>query len=128
MKLLVLLVAVLAACDKLPSAPDSKAFEAMSPEAKCEATLPRAKRCAKELLVANVASLGDESTREFSEDLGEDMGPVYADEAEAMHENACRGSREDSYQRSVMRCWDVTPCKAFAECVYNVPPAPAPRR
>ncbi|MBL9020257.1 MAG: hypothetical protein JNL83_39090 [Myxococcales bacterium] len=125
---ILLAVVALAACDKLPAAPDAQAFETLSPEGKCEATLPRAKRCTDELLLAEVASLDPGGNSELTNALREDLGetPTYSDDAEAMHRSSCLGSRDDSYPRGVLRCWEVTPCKAFAECVYK--PVASPRR
>ncbi len=126
---LLVLVTMLAACDKLPAAPEAKAFDAMSAQAKCEATLPRAKKCTEELMLAELGSIGggnDELVGALREDLSKT--PTYSDDAEAIHRNACLGSRDDSYARGIVRCWDVTPCEAFAKCVYSAPPTSAPRR
>lgn len=127
----VALAVMLAACDKLPDAPEAKAFEAMSMDGKCEATLPRAKKCADELMLAELATIGgDLATAELADGLREDLkkSPTYSDDAEAMHRTSCAGSRDDSYMRGILRCWDVTPCRAFAECVYKPAAAPASPR
>jgi hypothetical protein len=121
MKITWLLLAMLAACDKLPPAPEAAAFAAMSSQAKCEATLPRAKRCVDELLVAEVDSLNPGGDPAFTDALreGMDKSPTYSDDAEAMHRTSCLASRDGSYTRGILRCWDTTPCRAFAECVYK---------
>ena len=73
-------VGTLGACDKLPAAPDAKAFEAMSWEARCEATMPRAKRCTDELLIAELATLDGGDASELTDALREDLSkkPTYS--------------------------------------------------
>lgn len=124
------LLAVLTACDKLPAAPEAKAFEAMSLAEKCEATLPRAKTCTDELMVASLQALNGGAPDELAEAIRDDLDktPTYSDDAEAMHRTSCLGSRGDSYPRGILRCWEVTPCRAFAECVYQLPAPASPRR
>lgn len=116
------LLLLVACSDKTPAAPAPKEFAALDEDAKCAATLPRAKKCADELLAAEFESLavdGSEAdkkaTAELSKGLSEEQSS--SDEAEAMHAINCHAS--EGYPGAVVACWAEPDCKTFARCVMK---------
>jgi hypothetical protein len=119
---LLALLLVTTACGDKPSPPDPKQFATMSEEAKCEAVLPRAKKCQDELMAQQFESLMDpvseadkQVAAEMTKELREEKS--FSDEAEALHRNNCAAS--ESYPDAVVACWAEPDCKAFAACVIK---------
>lgn len=110
------------ACGCKPPAPDPKQFAAMNEDAKCEATLPRAKKCVDELMAQQFESLMDpgsgadkQDAAEMAKELRKDES--FSDEAEAIHHTNCAAST--TYADAVVACWAEPDCKAFATCVIR---------
>ncbi|MEO7094557.1 MAG: hypothetical protein ABI175_14975, partial [Polyangiales bacterium] len=99
----------------------AKQFAAMTVEAKCEAALPRARRCVDELMAQQLESLMDpgaseadkKATAELTKELRGEKS--FSDEAEGLHRTNCAAS--ETYADSVVACWPQVDCKAFAACV-----------
>ncbi len=115
---LVLALAPATACSDKPKAPDAKAFAAMSAEDKCEATLPRGKKCQGALLALDLERIsGDGSSALSAEDNAKLHEEPEDKEAEGMHRLQCNASR--TYADAVLACWDRADCQAFAACVVT---------
>ena len=132
MKLALALLFALAACDKPPTRPDEAKFRAADPTEKCNLMAPRAVRCADELLVAQLRSMGGPDGADISgavaEDLEKNPKQLSDEDRRAMHVNMCLGSLNDGYVNAVFDCWSVAGCKQFADCVMKPAPPKPPRR
>ena len=106
---------VLAACSaKLPDRPSAEQFKQLSAEQRCDATEPRGVRCVDALMEASMKALG-------MADLGSalrDQPRAKGDEARAIYRVQCVGERK--LADAVFACWDVTGCRAFADCVTKL--------
>jgi hypothetical protein len=124
MRAVLALLLVTAACsDKPPAAPDPKAFAAMGEEAKCEATLPRAKKCVDELMAQQFEDLVDPSAsaadKQVSAQVAKEIRAEssFSDEADKLHHVNCAASA--TYPDAVVACWAETDCKTFSACVIK---------
>jgi len=133
-KLVVIAVLALVACDKLPKRPDETKFKAMDAWERCRATASRAIMCTNELMVAEMRSAisGDNSLDGFTDDVAKQLEtePGKSPKAERkanleIHKTTCRGDRETGYVDGIFRCWAIEDCKKFAACVYERPAAPS---
>ncbi len=128
MRFCVMLLLVTACSDK-PSAPDPKQFAALGEEAKCAATLPRAKRCIDELMAQQIERLmqpASEADKQATQQLAKEMRQETSasDEAEKVHETNCAAS--EHYADAVVACWAEPDCRAFAACVIEKDAATLP--
>lgn len=112
------LVLALGACGskQLPTAPDPKAFAAMTEEQKCDATTPRGSQCADEILAMLAAQLSPDLGKQIAEDF-EKGDRATGKEAEQLHLNACHGDPDGSYADAVFACWAEPDCKALTACI-----------
>jgi hypothetical protein len=122
MRSLLALLLVTAACSGKPSPPDPKQFAAMSEEEKCNAVLPRAKKCQDELMAQQFESLADPGSaadKKVTEDMAKELRKEesFSDEAEALHRTNCAAS--ETYAAAVVACWAQPDCKTFATCVLE---------
>lgn len=135
MHTLLALLLVATACSDKPAAPDPKEFAALDGERKCEATLPRAKKCVDEMMAQELESLLDPGAgggdKEVATAVAKEMREVqsFSDEAERLHQIHCTAS--DGYADAVVACWAEPDCKAFATCVmkkdtWRPPTSPSP--
>lgn len=116
------MIALVAACSSsLPSPPDPQAFQKLTVEERCEATAPRAVRCANELLVAQARALSAELGSRI-ERVTDD--PPSASEARAMHDVSCADA---AYPAAIVACWSTSECNAFAACVVSTSSKPPTR-
>src|SRR5262249_8110052 len=69
-----LVIAMLVACGK-PAPPDPKAYAAMTDEQKCEATAPRGRQCAEEIVEATAQMLLDQdpTMKDFSDEVKREL-------------------------------------------------------
>jgi len=86
-------------------------FAAMSPEAQCTATAPRARPCHNELLRAEMRSLGLLDTSAINDK------PVDDKEADVLHLADCDGS--PGYARAIVECWAQPSCDELAKCTFE---------
>ena len=98
--------------------PDPAKLEAMSFEDRCRAVAPRTKPCMNEIIIADLARLGqgDEFVARMREEV-ENAGPSSPKELDAL--NAAECAADDDYPFAVMTCWSRTDCKQFATCVAS---------
>jgi hypothetical protein len=100
--------------------PDPTKFAAMTEDAKCKATAPRARACVDDLIAAQFAQAGgdQETTEGLSEVLHRDESSK--DEAADVHRITCLGS--PTYADAVFACWAKPDCKTFVQCVVEKDP------
>lgn len=114
---------VTAACSDKPSPPEPKAFAAMSAEAKCDAVMPRSKKCQDELMAQQFEGLmdpgGSEADKRVTADMAKEIRgeTSFSDEAEGLHRVNCAAS--ETYAAAVVACWAEPDCKTFATCVLK---------
>lgn len=121
-RILLALLLVTTACGDKPTAPDPKQFAAMSEDAKCEATLPRAKKCQDELMAQQFESLmepGSAADKKAAEEMAKELREEksFSDESEALHHTNCAAS--ETYPDAVVACWAEPDCKTFSACVIK---------
>lgn len=94
----------------IPPPPDRAAFDKMSVEDKCRATLPVGARCANELVDAELATLMPDAKAPGDRVSGAEAEKVYLAD--------CFGNVGDEGARAAYACWDkASDCTAFAACV-----------
>jgi hypothetical protein len=123
MRLSLLALFVLAACDDKPTRPDETKFRAMSADDKCRATASRAIMCTDEIMVAELRSItpDDPALAEEIEKQVADDKPIPPKKERkqniAMHKTSCAG--DPGYADAVFACWAIDDCKKFATCVMD---------